>query len=423
MELLTSILDFLLTYKAFLLIPIISATVGWGTNWMALKMTFYPLEFVGIRPFGWQGIIPSKAKKMAEKSVELFTTKLIKVDEQFMLIDPKKVAEEMSPILNELSREITNEVVNAQIPRIWDNTPDLIKEGIYKNICEELPLVVEKIIEQVRTDINELLNIKTLSVTELLKNKQLLNDIFQKVGKEEFRFIEHSGWMFGFPLGIIQMLIVYFYDQNALNWLTEAQAIIGTGILLAFFGLLVGWLTNYLALKLIFEPLKPKKILFFWSYQGLFIKRQEDVSTEYAKLITQNILTTENMFEFMVRGEGATHFKEIIEKHISIVVDKTVEEAKPWSQLFTNQKQLDTVKNITAFRFEEELPISIRNIYGYAEEALNLNHTMAHRMATLPPDEFVGFLRPAFQEDEWILISVGAILGCLAGITQFFAFF
>ena len=71
-------------------------------------------------------------------------------------------------------------------------------------------MVVEKIIKQVRTDINELLNIKTLSVTELLKNKQLLNDIFQKVGKEEFRFIEHSGWMFGFPLGIIQMLIVYF---------------------------------------------------------------------------------------------------------------------------------------------------------------------------------------------------------------------
>lgn len=423
MEILEIILNFLLAYKAFLLIPIISASVGWGTNWMALKMTFYPIEFIGIRPFGWQGIIPSKAKKMAEKSVELFTSKLIKVDEQFMLIDPKKVADEMSPILNQLSREITDEVVNAQIPRIWDNTPDAIKEGVYKNICEELPLVVEKIIEQVRTDINQLLNIKKLSVTELLKNKQLLNDIFQKVGKEEFRFIEHSGWMFGFPLGIIQMVIVFFYDKHALTWLTGSQAIIGTGVLLAFFGLLVGWLTNYLALKLIFEPLEPKKFLFFWPYQGLFIKRQEDVSTEYAKLITQNILTTENMFEFMVRGEGATHFGEIIEKHVSLVIDKTVEAAKPWSQLFTNKKQLETVKNITAFRFEEELPISIRKIYGYAEEALNLNHTMAHRMAALPPDEFVAFLRPAFQEDEWILISVGAVLGCLAGIAQFFAFF
>ena len=107
-------------------------------------------------------------------------------------------------------------------------------------------------------------------------------------------------------------------------------------------------------------------------------------------------------YEMIGESDAISHIKEIIEKHIGLVVDKTVEAAKPWSQLMTNKKQLETVKNITAFRFEEELPITIRNIYGYAEEALNLNKTMAHRMATLPPDEFVGFLRPAFQEDEWI---------------------
>ena len=47
-------------------IPVASAIVGWATNWVALKMTFYPLEFRGIPPWlGWQGIIPSKAGKMA----------------------------------------------------------------------------------------------------------------------------------------------------------------------------------------------------------------------------------------------------------------------------------------------------------------------------------------------------------------------
>ena len=32
--------------------------------------------------------------------------------------------------------------------------------------------------------------------------------------------------------------------------------------------------------------------------------------------------------------------------------------------------------------------------------------------------EFEGILRPIFQEDEWILILVGAILGALAGVGQ-----
>jgi hypothetical protein len=39
-------------------------------------------------------------------------------------------------------------------------------------------------------------------------------------------------------------------------------------------------------------------------------------------------------------------------------------------------------------------------------------------MAGLPPDEFEAVLRPAFQEDEWILILVGAVLGGLAGLGQ-----
>ncbi|MFT6028027.1 MAG: uncharacterized membrane protein YheB (UPF0754 family), partial [Bacteroidia bacterium] len=82
----------------YLAIPIISGLVGWGTNWLAIQMTFYPIEFVGIKPFlGWQGIVPSKAGKMAEKSVDLMTSKLIDVQALFEKIEPKRVAADLQP--------------------------------------------------------------------------------------------------------------------------------------------------------------------------------------------------------------------------------------------------------------------------------------------------------------------------------------
>jgi hypothetical protein len=43
--------DWLLTYGSYLLIPFIAGLAGWGTNWLAIKMTFYPLEYVGRFPF------------------------------------------------------------------------------------------------------------------------------------------------------------------------------------------------------------------------------------------------------------------------------------------------------------------------------------------------------------------------------------
>ena len=40
------------------------------------------------------------------------------------------------------------------------------------------------------------------------------------------------------------------------------------------------------------------------------------------------------------------------------------------------------------------------------------------KMAQLTVDEYEGLLRPAFQQDEWLLIAVGAVLGFLVGEMQ-----
>jgi hypothetical protein len=65
----------------YLLIPCVAALVGWFTNWLAVQMIFYPIQFAGIpiyrRPeiplglLGWQGIIPCKTKPMTEVMVNM----------------------------------------------------------------------------------------------------------------------------------------------------------------------------------------------------------------------------------------------------------------------------------------------------------------------------------------------------------------
>ena len=87
-------LESLLAYPDFwkyVSIPFIAGAVGWTTNWMAVQMTFYPLEFLGIRPFfGWQGIIPSKVEKMAGIVVDKALSKLGSLDEFFREWNRKK---------------------------------------------------------------------------------------------------------------------------------------------------------------------------------------------------------------------------------------------------------------------------------------------------------------------------------------------
>jgi hypothetical protein len=54
----------------------------------------------------------------------------------------------------------------------------------------------------------------------------------------------------------------------------------------------------------------------------------------------------------------------------------------------------------------------------YADHALDLESELNKNLFKLTPSEFEQVLRPIFQEDESILIAVGATLGAVAGCLQ-----
>jgi uncharacterized membrane protein YheB (UPF0754 family) len=398
--------DFL-GYLPYLSIPIVSALVGWVTNIVAINMTFYPINYVGIRPFGWQGIIPSKARKMAETAVELWTTKLLDIGVEFSRIKSKKIAEEMAPSIDLLSRQIIDEVMEAKLPAIWENAPDKLKQSVYEKISDNLPHIVEEMMKEVKADFSNMLDLKYLAVSALTQNKVLLNQMFLRCGEAEFKFIKKSGLYFGFVFGLFQMIVWYLYPAW---WI------------LPLFGILVGYFTNYLALKLIFRPLNPIKMGKI-NIQGMFIKRQVEVATEYSKIVSSKILTIENIFEYIIRGPSSAKLEKIVQGQIEYTINETAGILRSIVEISTGSKLFIHIRNIACFRFMQELPMNIRHVFGYAENALDLEHILRKKMIGLPPIEFEAFLRPVFKEDETTLIIIGAVLGGLAGLLQFFIFF
>lgn len=403
--------EFLETYGEllqFISIPIISGIVGWGTNVLALKMTFYPLEFWGIKPFlGWQGIIPSKAAKMAKISVDLWTTKLVNVKELFSQLEPAKVAEEMRPQFDRISKEIMDEVMEKQSPEIWRKIPESVKRMTYARISRDMPDVVAQIMFDVKDNIEEVFNIEEMVVERLTADKQLMVEMFLNCGKEEFKFIERSGFYFGFLFGIIQMAVWYYFP---IWWI------------LPLAGLIVGYATNWLALKLIFEPIEEKTI-FGMKFQGLFIKRQNEVSDEYAKMLTAEIFTFDRIFAAIINGSTKEKFIDLVLKHAERGIDEGVGISKPVVNLVAGKRNYDKMKDVVLNKVLHEMPSSVKPVLSYADEVMDLETVFRTKMQALSPLDFVGFLRPVFQEDELKLILIGAVLGMAAGFAQLYLVF
>lgn len=396
-------------------IPIISGIIGWGTNVIAVQMTFYPLEFFGFKwkkiMIGWQGIIPMKSVKMAGISVDLMTSKLISIKDVIMQLDPEEMAKEMGPHMINMTEKVMSETLEESDFALWEAIPQSIKERIYSRVTLELPSLIEDMMRDVSENIEEVFDLKKMVVEALLKDKQLMVDIFLKCGAEEFKFIERSGFYFGFLFGLVQMAIWYYimitFPGNSF-----------LPYILPIFGAIVGYLTNWLALKLIFEPKKPIQVL-FWKIQGLFIKRQNEVSSEYAKIVSGHIINSQNIYNEMIYGPSVDKLVKLVQVHVKRALDISAGYTKPIIQIIVGPQKYLQVKKKLVKRFVFALPGPIKKSFDYTERALDMENLLRTRLQALSPEEFEGILRPAFQEEELKLILVGAALGALAGFIQF----
>lgn len=419
MILATAFTDFFVNNWQILTIPVIAGLVGYITNVIAVQMTFYPLELWGFKigkvPIGWQGIIPSKSPKMASISVDLMTSKLISIEDVILQLDPYEMAEEMGPHMVSMTEKVMSETLEEADLALWESLPQSIKERIYGRVTKELPRLIQDMMIDISENIYDLFDLKKMVIEALLRDKQLMVDIFLKCGAEEFKFIERSGLYFGFLFGLFQMGVWalcshYFPGQQWIN------------LILPVFGGIVGYATNWVALKLIFRPLKPIKVL-WWTFQGLFIKRQQEVAAEYARIVSGHIINSQNIYDEMIYGKHVDRLVRLVQVHVKKALDLSAGFTKPFIQFIIGPKRYMEVKKKLVKRFVYALPGPVRKTFDYTERAFDMENLLRTRLQALPPEEFEGILRPAFQEEELKLILVGAALGVIAGTAQMILIF
>lgn len=384
-----------------LTIPLVSAFIGWFTNLVAIKMMFYPTEFHGLPPYlGWQGIVPANARRLAKMSTKLILTKLLSLEELFAPFKGDAFAKDLAPVVEEITQQVIDEVASKRAPEMWANAGEYMQGQIREKIREEVRAVAIQIVDDFSANITEILDLEKVVMDAVEADKRLMSLMFLQVGVAEFKFIEVSGAYFGFLFGILQMSLWVYHPAD---WV------------LPFAGFLVGYATNWVALKMIFNPREATKVGPF-TFQGLFHKRQREVSAEFSKLTAGKVLNADNITKTVTVGPSAAKIQGIVEARINALIDKYL--AHPMAAMLIPEADRPALRAELIDRIQSELPKEGGLLHTFAGKAVDIKDEIQSRMEKLPPDEFEGVLRPAFQQDEWKLILAGAVLGTVAGIMQ-----
>jgi len=408
-----------------LTIPVFSGVIGYATNWTGVWMLFYPVRFAGVRlpglkllasllprklqqipgimqgGVGWQGILPSRAAKMGSIAVDKGISKVGSPADFYEKLDPEKLAEHILDTSRDDIHELVERVMRREHPQLWQDLPPQLRDAVHRRVQDQLPGSVHAVTEEIGANIDQLLDIKLMVIRHLEKHPELVNRVYQETGRRELRFIINFGFFFGFTLGVP---VIFLLEVLPYWWVLP---IAGTAI---------GATTNWLALKMIFEPAEPRKIAGY-TVQGLFLKRQPEAADIYAAVIADDIVTLGNIGDELLHGPRSDRTRQLIATALRPAMDRATGPARAAVRVAVGTREYDTIRDSVATEAVDltMTPLTKDTDFGNQQNG-EIRKLIASRMREMPATDFSEMLRSAMREDEWLLVLHGGVLGFGAGL-------
>ncbi len=413
-----------------LTIPLFTGAIGYLTNWSGVWMLFYPVRFAGWRlpgldrlapllprriqqipgvmqgGVGWQGIIPSRAAKMGSVAVDKGIAKLGSPSDFYRQLEPEAIAEHILDTALEDIRGVVDRIMEREYPDTWSRLPRRVREAVHARVQQQLPEIVRSVTDEIGDHIDQLLDIKLMVIRRIEENPEMANRIYLEVGRKELRFIINFGFFFGALLGV------------PLVFLTNA---IPHWWVLPIGGVIIGYVTNWMALWMIFEPVDPRRIGPL-KLHGLFIRRQPEVSEVYAEIIAEDIVTLRNIGDELLHGPRADRTRQMIEDSMRPAVDRAAGPARLAVQVALGSSEYATIRESVATEAVDYTMTPLTDPEFNRRQSAAVRDLITDRMRELPHADFSELLRSAMREDEWLLLLHGAVLGFVAGCTHLLIF-
>ena len=419
-------------YLAVLSIIPVTAIVTWAHVWMALKMVFYPINFWGFHlgplPVGWQGIVPRKAGRISGIITDNTLSKLGSLREFLQAMDPEDMANIIGEQVGFELEHLIDEVMIERNAVLWENLPYSIKRRIYAQAHKQLPTTLRELVTELTMNVESLVNMRDMVVSQMEGDRRLMVRMFQKVGQKEINFIWHISALIGMFFGVFQMIVWFIVPWH---WTVP------------FWAAIWGFLTNWIAIWMVFNPIEPnyirypqifrftKERKFPWivpvlklgtyNVQGAFMKRQEEVSDVFASVVTEDLITLKSIMTEMMYGPKKDKTRRIVKRHINEIMETPL--VRTSLQLSLGPREYARLKTDLIDRSIEITMGPVCDPVLNASRAQKIFQMFKERIRELTPKEFQNLLRPAFQEDEWILIVLGGVTGFFAGLIHLFVAF
>ncbi len=188
--------------------------------------------------------------------------------------------------------------------------------------------------------------------------------------------------------------------------------------LLVLIGALIGWITNFIAIKMLFRPYKEVNLIFF-KIQGLLPKRRNEIGNSIAEVVNNELVSIKDIISKIS--------SEDIEENIGAVVDRILESRLkeeiiknfPMAAFFLSESMLDKIRNIIKQSILENKDEMMTVFAEYLENKVDIKSIIVEKVNAFSLEKIEEIIITLAKKELKHIEYIGAVLGGVIGLVQF----
>lgn len=177
-----------------------------------------------------------------------------------------------------------------------------------------------------------------------------------------------------------------------------------------------GWITTWIAIKMLFHPRNPITFLGL-TIQGIFPKNQRVIAEKLGQVVGKELLSFGEIEQKITNPENLQKLRPDIEAHIDNFLRNKLNEVFPMAQLM-GEKTILQLKQAFLDELESLFPILMKSYMNKLEHDLDLEKIVTEKVAGFSSGKLEDILNQITKKEFKFLEVIGGVFGLLIGVAQ-----
>jgi uncharacterized membrane protein YheB (UPF0754 family) len=188
-------------------------------------------------------------------------------------------------------------------------------------------------------------------------------------------------------------------------------------IILPLISAFIGWITNWVAIKMLFHPKEPVRVLGI-TFHGIFPKRQKQFAEKLGKLVSNELLSFSDIEQKITSPDNLKKIMPVVEKHIDEFLHAKLKEAFPMISMFIGEKTISQLKTLFMNELESIFPVLMKSYMNNLQQELDLEQIVVSKVQAFSSDKLESILYQIMAKEFRFVEIIGGVLGFLIGGIQ-----